>query len=542
MRKLLFVAVALLCPFLFPLPACGADFKSRPPGVIARVHSLKGLLGDVKHLADLSGQGELFQRFEGLLGGRDGKGMEGIDRGRPFGLYGHLAANGAESTFVALVPVADEKAFLGLLSRLGVKAEKDKGGLYTGTLPDVPFPLSFRFHDDYVYATLGDEAALDRDVLLPPAKVFPAGQVGLVWAALRIDQLSDDFKDLARVQVRRQLAALRDQALLGETRTRRELWKEVVEDAGNLIEAVLRDGRQLEVGFDVDRRSGELTAQVSLDGKPKSKLAATLEELGRSRSLFGGVSAEASALRGLVRLALSGKAGKALAAVIDEATDKGPEKRADKESPPAADFLKALAPSLGSGDVDAVVDLQGPGGEGKPHTLLLGLKLKDGQAAEKAVRDLVKGLPQGDRVQLDADKANGVPIHRVDVRKDLDARAKKAFGDGPAYVAFRADAVMVALGDNALATLKEALAAQPKPGPQASFEVRLARLAPAIALDRGDDRGTVAKAAREAFPSGGRDRLRITLEGGPSLKVRFDMNAAVLKFVGVLEKAEAEGK
>jgi hypothetical protein len=524
----LFALAALLCPLVLPLPAGAADFKTSAPAVIVRVHSLNGLLGDIKHLAGEFGHGELLKPLEGFLEAPGGKGPDGIDRGKPFGFY--VTGAGGDSTLVALAPVADEKAFLEWLNHLGVKTEKGKGGLYTGELPGAPFGLSFRFSDGYVCATLGDEDALNKDVLLSPAQVFPSGQARLVAAEVRLDQMSDHLKRLLVLQFRQ---AFR----LGETEGQQDSRKQMLEDAGALLETVLRDGRQLQVSLDFERRGGDLVAELSLDGKPKSTLAEALAALGRSRSLFGGVSAEGAALHALVNLTLPENARKALAVVIDEHTDQVP--------PWAAGVLKALAPSLKSGELDAVVSLQPPAPDtGKPHTLLAGVKLKDGPAVDRAVRDLVKELPSADRdrVRLDAEKVNEIPVHRVEVQKELGAAGKKAFGDGPANVAIRGDAAFLTLGANSLPALKEAMTVAPQAGPQVFFEVHLARLAPAIALDRGDEKGVVAKAAAEAFPGGARDRLRFSLEGGPALKVRFDINAAVLKFVGLLEKAEAEGK
>jgi hypothetical protein len=524
----LFALAAVLCQFVLPLPAGAADFKTPTPAVTVRVHSLTGLLGDLKHLAGEVGQDKMLKPLESFLDAPGGKGPDGIDRGKPFGFYVTGGAGG-DSALVALAPVTDEKAFLDWLNRLGVKTEKGKGGLYTGDLPGAPFSLSFRFSDGYVCATLGDEAALNKDVLLSPAQVFPSGQARLIAAELRLDQMSDHLKRLLVLQYRQ---AFR----LGETGGEPEPRKQILEDACNPLETVLRDGRELQVSLDFERRSGDLVAELTLDGKPKSPLADTLAAMGRSRSLFGGVPAEGTALHALANLTLPESARKALAAVIDECTDKA--------GPLAAGMLKALAPSLKSGELDAVVSLQPPTPDtGKPHTLLLGVKLKDGPSVDRAVRDLVKDLPPADRdrIRLDADKVK-VPVHHVDVQKELGAGGKKAFGDGPARVAIRGDAVFVALGAESLPTLKEAMAAAPQAGPQAFFEAHLARLAPAIALDQGDDKGMVAKAAGEAFPGGARDRLRFSLEGGPALKVRFDMNAAVLKFVGLLEKAETEGK
>jgi hypothetical protein len=521
---------ALLCLFFHPLPVGAADFKTAAPAVIVRVHSLNGLLGDLKHLADLSGQGDVLKPLEDFLQGRGGKGIDGLDRSKPFGFYA------GTDVLVALAPVADEKAFLDWLAHLGVKTEMGKGDLYRGALPGAHFALSFRFSDGYVCATLGAEAALNKDVLLPPGQVFPAGQARLVSAVVRLDQIKDDSKRLARALVNQKRAALQEQPLLGDTASRRDLQKRLLEDAGNLLESVLRDGRQLQMSFDLDRRSGELVAELSLDGKPMSGLAGLLESLGRSRSVLVGVAAEGAALHGLVNLALPEKSRQALAAVIDEGVNK------DGAWP--ADLLKVLAPALKSGELGGVVNLQPPApqGEGKPYTLLLGLKFKEGPAADRALRELLKDQPQGDRLPLDAEKPDEVAIHRVNLQKELGAGGRKVFGAGRANVAVRGDALLLALGGNGLPALKEALAAPPQAGPLVHFEVHLARLAPAIALDRGDTKGTVAKAAAEAFPGGGKDRLLFTVEGGPALKVRVAVNAAVLKFVGLLENAEAEGK
>jgi hypothetical protein len=543
MRKCLLSSVALLCLFL-PLPLHAADSKS--PGVLLRVRSLDRLLGDLKHLAVVSGHEEVFRQLDGLLKVRGGgKGIEGIDPDKPFGLYGDIGPNGFDSTAVVLVPIADKNAFLDLLTRFGIRVEKGKGGLYNGRLPNIPFGLSLRFANGYAYLTPGDESIVDEDRLLLPGRVFPAGAESLVSFVLWIDRIGDDLKQLGMVQVGHQLAIIRDKDFAGGNRAQAEFWKQAFEVLGDFTRSVLRDGRQLEVRLDVDRKSGELSADVSLDGKPNSKLAGTLEELGRSRSLFSGVSAEGSALHGLVDLSLPEVARKALAGVIDDSVNKGLEKEADRERrQKAAEFLKAVTPSLKSGELDGVVDLQVPAGEGKAQTLLLGFKLKDGLALEQALRDLVQGLPPGDRkrIQFDADKVDDVKIARLDLQKDLDARGKKAFGDAPAYLAIRADALLFALGENGLTTLKEALAATPRTGPQVLFEVGMARLAPALALDHGEDVGKVTKAVEEAFPERGSDRVRFRVEGGPALKVHFDMKTAVLKFAALLHPDGAEKK
>src|SRR5260370_82217 len=104
-----------------PVRATAADATTAPT-LVVRIRSIDGLIGDVKYVATLAGRGEEAKQFEGLINARMGpKGLEGIDTKRPLGFYGTLDANLMESTAALLIPISDQKAFLGLLEGLGFK-------------------------------------------------------------------------------------------------------------------------------------------------------------------------------------------------------------------------------------------------------------------------------------------------------------------------------------------------------------------------------------------------------------------------------------
>ena len=128
-----------------------------------------------------------------------------------------------------------------------------------------------------------------------------------------------------------------------------------------------------------------------------------------------------------------------------------------------------------------------------------------------------------------------MPIHKLDIKKDLDEQTKRLFGDSPLYVAVRPDAWYFAFGEGGLDALKQAVVAQPKVAPQLQFEIALKRFAPAMATK---EKGAVP-AAEAAFGKGlDTDRVRFAVEGGKSLQARFSVKAPVIKFFAEIAKAK----
>src|SRR5262249_29319110 len=111
------------------------------------------------------------------------------------------------------------------------------------------------------------------------------------------------------------------------------------------------------------------------------------------------------------------------------------------------------------------------------------------------------------------------------IASGFDEKARKVFGDQPLYVAFRQDAVFVALGEDGLAAMKEAVTAAAKAGPALRFDIALGRLMLASAND------AQSKAAQKLLEQGEQARIRVSLEGGEVLRVRLSMDFAVLQLV-----------
>src|SRR5688572_2529478 len=101
---------------LFPNSAIEAGAPAAPPTFVVRVRSIDTLIENAKLLVTLAGREEIAQQVEGLIKAKIGvKGLEGIDTKRPIGAYGRFGKEIDDIAGAVLVPIADEKAFVGLL-------------------------------------------------------------------------------------------------------------------------------------------------------------------------------------------------------------------------------------------------------------------------------------------------------------------------------------------------------------------------------------------------------------------------------------------
>jgi hypothetical protein len=537
MRKRFGLFLAVLGLIAAPAPARPAEDQAEALTLIVRVRSIDGLLDDFQYLANLAGREEQAKQIDGLIKGRIGEqGLDGIDTKRPFGLYGTINPGLMDSNAVVLVPVANEKAILSLLENFNVKAKRGDDDIYTVSRDNLPVPIFFRFANRYAYITVQDKSSLAKDKLLPPATVLPPGQTGTVSAIFRIDQIPDALKQIALGQMELRLADVQDRKD-GESEAEHQLKVETSKEVARQISSLFREGGALTLRVDVDRKAEQLVAELGLTGKPDSKLATRIADLAQTKSLFGSLVSKDSAMNLAVHLALPTEIRKVLGPMLEEGFRKGLEHEQDQaKREQAARLFKAIKPSLEAGELDLAFDLRGPTSN-NTYTVVGGLKIRDGAEIEKAIRALVKDLPAKERgaIHLDSDSAGPVKIHRIDAQKELDEETRRVLGDNPIYFAVRPNTIFLAGGAGGLNALKGALTTQAKAAPPVQFEMSLAQLAP---LMEKDSKGSL-KAAEEAFGKGKEaDKIRFTVQGGKALSVRFHLDAPVVRFISLREKAE----
>lgn len=533
--------LAILCVVAVPTIVRAQD--ASPPTIVVRVRSLDAVIDNIKLVVALAGKENVAEQIEGLIKTKIGAdGLVGIDPKRPLGGYVRLSKELEVPAGAVMIPIADEKAFLGLLENLNLKVTKDKKDIYSVSLkPAVPVDIAFRFANKYAYVTALNLEALEPGNLVPPEKIFSANMPA-VSASVRLDQVPNAAKLIAVSVVEQKLEEEQNKRQPGETEKQRDLRVQILKKVASQIRDVLEDGSELSIALDVSKKAGELTADIRLGATPKTKLAETIQKLGQTPSLFAGLAGEDSAANGLIHFIPADDIRKALASVVDEAMDKALATIQDEGKRKQAESLaKALAPTLRAGEIDVAFSLAGPG-KNKKYNLVLAGKVKEGDNLGKTVRtlveDLLKTIPPAEaaKIKLDADAAGDIKIHRVEF--PLDAKAQAVFGDNPLFVAFRDDAVFIALGEEALPALKKGLTGKAgQASPLANFEVSLARIAPMLA--KTDEQREIVD---KAFKNGDPGTVRVRLQGGSDLRLSFSARLSVLQVLAQLLVREGKFK
>jgi hypothetical protein len=524
-------SASFVCLLALPQPAISQEKASGPPTIVVRVRSVDTVIDNVKLVVSLAGRDNIAQQIEGLIKTKVGpKGLEGIDPKRPFGGYARFSEE-LQVAGVAMIPIADENAFLGLLENLNYKATKDKKGLYT-VKTGTPVDVYFRFAHKYAYATALGLEALDPANLIEPSKIFPAKQTQAFSATLRLDQIPKPAKFIAAFTVEQELSKVRDKKEPGESEKQKEFRVSVLNEISRQFKAILEDGSELNANLDINKQSGELSVDVNFTGKSSSALAKEISDLGKAASLFGGLAGPNSAAHGLVHYLLPDRIREAFESVVDEVVSKGLAGINDEGKRKQAEgLLKVLVPTLKAGELDAAFNFS-RAGTGKLYNLVAAVKLKNGDELGKTIRDLaaelLKDAPakEAAKVKLDADSVAGVKIHQIDVQEKMDDKAKAVLGSNPLYLAFRKDALFLAVGEEGLDAIKKGIATRAGDrSPSLLLNASVGRLAPLLAKTEQQK-----EMARTVFAKGDEGRVHVVLEGGDALRFRLTTQLSVLQF------------
>jgi hypothetical protein len=522
---------------------CPGGRSKAVPVAVVRLKSIDGLLEDIQYLAKAIGKDEEAKQLLKLVEvGPGGQALNAFDRKRPLGLYTVVGKELTDTSAVGMFPIADEKALLKALEQLNMKPEKDDDGVYTVQPASSPVPAYFRIANKYAYVTALNKSAIDKDKLLTPGDVLPAKETAMLAVIARIDQIPKEMKQQILEQFEKGIEEAKKNKPDGETEQQEAARLIGIEESAESYKAVLLEGESLEARLDLDHKSGELSVAVSVSAVAGSKLASQIAESAAGKSLFVGLPGKGSAVNGLLHFTLSEKMRQVLSETAQEAAKKELAKEKDKVKRELGEkALAAIMPSLKSGELDMAFDLRGSE-SGKLFTAVFGIKVKDGAGLEKVLRDLVKEAPEADKkkVNLDVAKVGEVAIHRLEIAGEMDAKAQAIFGkNAEACFAIRSDAILFALGDKAESALKEALSLKPQTTQPFVLEASLTKVAPLLE----EQHPGVVKVAEEAFGTEkGKDRVRLSVEGGKTSKLQLTVSVPTLKFLAALIQERASNK
>lgn len=515
----------------------GSSAEPEAPNVLLRVESFQQLLADIKYVIALQEGEQSEKKIDGVIDGIVGQDRAGLDITKPAGLYSTVTEkNAGVETLVVLLPIKDEMAFLKWIERWCGAATKKEDGLYE-LKQNFLVPHYLRFANQYVYFSWDGKDTLYNDKLANPPKLFATDRPVTLSLAFFLDRIPDSRKEQAIGSILLESAAIQEK-LPGETELQRKLRVKVTDNISAWLKAVQKEGSLLELRAGVDRKSDELFTEFTLNAKPKTKLAESIAELGRTKSRFAALPSNNSAMSFLLHWFLNEEVTDAFRPVVDEAIRRIMQNApAEVVRDQSAKLTDALDPTLKPGELDLGVSLIGPAAD-KRYNALVGIKVRNGQRIDEAVRSLVKSLPERDRarIRFDAMILDKKPIHRADVQEVFNESMINLFGNAPVYFAMENDSVWLAFGPDALKVLKESLAASAQTGPQLQYELSLARFAPLLARDEKSLEDILKKSQMIFGQMTDADRVRLTIQGGNALQGRVSSKANALKFLNAVEQ------
>jgi hypothetical protein len=542
MRRILLAVFCIPFVVLFA-PAVHANEKpADAPAVVVRAKSLNALLENMNFVVRLIGQEDAAAQIEGLVKGKIGKdGIQGIDPGRPFGAYVHFGKGIGDVKGAILIPMADDKSFLNLLDSLGVKYAKDKDGIYTHKTNNVD--LYFRFSHDYLYITSLNTESIQTKNLSEPAKALALSGDAMFAVVARMDQIPNEVKSIALGQLEEKIDAAKKTAATMGNKAQEEFLIALLTDSHQLGKSLIREAVEIRFDLDVTEKTKEMTVNFNVTAKPGSDLAKSIKSMGNLKSPLAGLVKDNVAFQGGVHLVLPAALQTALGSLFDDVKENGLKGIQTKEKRDQAQQLfDAMMPSAKAGEFQFVAAVVGP--QMKRYTFVAALKLKEGDKLAKTAYDLLKEaiaeIPaeKRDKFKLDFDSVGPIKIHKFEIPKDgkIDAFLDDVAGDNQLYVAFRDDALFLAIGKEALPTLKAALANKDAvPSQPFVFDFDVARMA--LLMAQNDEQ---KKLAAKLFPPGEKGQIRLAIDGGTSLSARLQLRLNVLEFLVKLKNDQTK--
>jgi hypothetical protein len=517
MMRLCVFALAVIAAPHAPVPVS----SEASPVLFGRIQPLAKFVDDAATLAEKFGKADAGKAIDAKIAhalGLDSLKSSGLDLQKPLGFYAFVGDDVKKSTVVAMLPVVDRKAVLDLVGQYQIKAVSLGDDLYSLDIPEETLPVFVRFADGYAYVTAPDKAAIARDRILPPAKVFAANETAWFTMTARPEATTEAFRTSVMDQLRLLLKQWRDDddgplpegPFVAAQLKNYERW----------LELFLQGGKQLDLRVEFDRPSGELAFDMTMAPRTGTALADKIASLKPGRSLFTKLVGDAGAINLAANTHLGDELSKDLGKLLREIKDGlidwlAPDLEKELKDQ-LREVFKSLAPAAEAGELDAAASLRGPGAG--TYQLLFGIRVKEGRKVEAELRKLVAELPEETRkgLKLDALTVGAAKVHEISTAK-ADAFDTNVFGRNTAHFALSDDVLLVGLGKGAGETVGELLnGALPQPAPAVRCDLSIKRLKEFADTFGAYDwiKGMFGKDA---------DRIRlfhVTMDGGEKLKAR----------------------
>jgi hypothetical protein len=494
------------------------------------------LFDKAEYVAGLAGKEDIVQAVKALLKGLtvEGKGIEGIDPKRPFGVYATLTAEVVSSPVTVMVPIADQDRFLQMLKdRLDITPEKAEGGALKVTLPEaaknpVLDAVFMRFSDNYLHVARTAKD-LDPKTLIAPKAFFARDDGSVLSLLVRGDRIPAEVKTYVIGLMELGLAEQRKNAE-GRPPAERAGMEWGAEAVTSLTKSLFEDSKELAVRVFIDEKADEMSAEVVLTPKAGTPMGKYVSSLAGKTSLPAGVvGAKDAAARAALKFALPPDAKARFDKLVDEAVAAGLKDVDEGAREVVERVAKVLTPTVKAGELDLAAALYGPDAKGR-HTLLAALAVKDGKEIEKLVKDLAQFAAGAADFTFDVEKVGDFALHKV-VLNDVPPEVEKIFGTKTVWLAVSDNHIAASIEPDGTA-IRAGLKAKAVQVSVLSVDVSLAKLFPLVAKNLQPDevKALLKDAFGDAGPAG-KDAVTVTIAGGDQLTARAKVKGKGVKLL-----------
>lgn len=515
-----------------PAPAAPAPADTGPVAHVS-IRSADDLLADFRYLAPLVGQEMLPDQLDGLMTLTGVRKLDGVDRKKPFGVYVLWPEKVAKPedlgpTPVVFAPISDERAFLGLLKKVGVTLERIRGETYRVTMADQSVVL--RFANGHAHVTT--DASRLPEKLPDPATFRPGGgQKGILFASVRPDRIPKEHLKVLKPLFETIEAA----AALAAGKANAAQTRSLVQGTRDAVEALLTGTREVTLGLEVDHKQHEMTLEVIVSPTAEGGIAEFAKNTTGTHSHFAALVSN-SDLGGVFHLPPLEKGADA------EKQRKEIENRVKEIATVAGGFVEdryrdAVLEGMEIWMSTLVVDgmdlglMLRTGAKLEDTTFIAGLKVQKGDDLRKLVQKVYRDLPENEKngfvLGPNPETYGKARIHSV------------KFEGTEGALAFRDDVVFLGIGTLGRKAVKESLDSfgKDKPAPSPLFSAQLA--GPLLRLNQD-----IADLLDKEVPRGERDRVgaRLTVEGGKDIRLRLRMSTHLLRLVKLLNGSAGQSR
>jgi hypothetical protein len=509
-------------------------FAAEPP-ITFQTQPFDRLLNELRTATDLVGGERAVKALNTAMKDRLGdKGFEGLDLNKPIVGYVILAPKLEDITAVVAFPVTGEKEFLALCDRVNHDKHKDLGkGLYQLPPLNPQYKARMRFSDQYAYIAYGNdpERALEPKALVSPNKLYDPAETAAFTGKLHFDRITPEVKAaLVTMLLDAKKTLLEKVDLNGPDQAAFKPVFGELEKLARRYMLLLGGADTAALRLKLDPATGDVAVEATLTPKPNTELAKQIAARKPSANRFAGLITQDTVAGFHYTAPLFAEEIRTASAAFSEIQQKEmTQNLPDAAKATVEELFKGQARTTKAGEGDWAVALRGPDKDGH-FSAVAAMSFEDPSALEKAFKKYMEDdapLAQFGAFKWDADKAGTVNIHTFKLNGvPLPEAANKLFGDDLTLAfAFAPKGIFLALGPDAIATLKDALKVKPGAAPAFDLVVNPARLAKLVEAAGGG--GLIIERAL------GKDNkllsaTSIRVTSGKDLTVRFAVNLKVI--------------